>query len=87
MSTQYTPEEQAAFENAYWNTMAKAAGTVEAQQGRDLFNAAFDDRIAKYAAADPEFGAEWQAELEKAAFNQAVEATLNQHGLTWNPGA
>lgn len=82
-----TPEEKAAFENAYWNTMAKSAALVEQEQSRLLFNAAFDNQIEKYASVDPDFAVQWQTELEKAAFNNAVEATLNQVGLTWNPAA
>lgn len=83
MQTQMTQAEEIAFQAAYWNTMAKNAAAVEQDQTKNLFNAAFDNRIAKYAAADPEFGAHWQAELEKAAFNESVEATLNRHGYTW----
>lgn len=81
--TPMSPHEQAAFENAYWETMAKNASLVERDQAKNLFNAAFDDRIAKYAAADPEFAVQWQGELEKAAFNESFEATLNQFGYTW----
>lgn len=73
-----TPLQQA----LYQQEMLKQAAIYEAQQTEDLFEAAFNNHIAKLAAADPEYAAILEMEQAKtAAFQYAYEATLAQYGV------
>jgi len=67
-----------AFENAYWDTMAKAASVYENQQIADLFNEAFEAHTQKLASLDPEYAAMIVEEQQKQAFNAAFESTVKE---------
>ena len=69
----------AVWENSYWETMAKQAAVSEAKQAENLFNAVFEDRTEKLAAADPWYGQFLHQQAEKQAFNQAFESTIAQY--------
>lgn len=70
-----------AFENAYWDELAKQASAYENSQTEQLFDAAFNSRIEKLAAHDPEFAAILGDHQVKMAFDNSFYQTCAQYGV------
>lgn len=70
-----------AFENAYWDELSKQASAYENAQIENLFDAVFNDRIAKLAAYDPEFANILEEQQVKQAFDAAFYNTCAAYGV------